>query len=97
MTNLELTNKVRATVNEVVDAGYPICDIFDEFCNRMDTWLDKHKMQAYIRVFWYNETDLDEALDDISDIFSRFDIQCYCNQPSAEIDACFSVLAYPKE
>ena len=89
---------VRITVNEIVDGGYETKDVFDEFCDRMDEWLDKRGLQAYIRVFWWDDAEeLDEILDEINSIRDRFDVKEYVNWPSMEYRACFTVMAYPKE
>ena len=90
----ELMDKVRHTVDSIVDAGFETRDVFDEFCERIDDWCRGLGYTAYIRVFWYDETDLDQSLDEVMDINERFNIEAYCNYPSCEYNACFTVMLY---
>ena len=90
----ELQNKVRLYVDQIVDNGYETADVFSEFCDRIDDWCKDKGYTAYIRVFWYDNTDPDEILDDVADIWDRFNIVAYCNQPSSEYNATFVVMLY---
>ena len=90
----KLYNHAKHTIDLIVDGGYETKDIFDEFCNRIDDWCKGMGYTAYIRVFWYDEIDPEEMLDDVADIWNRYDIDAYCNIPSTELDACFTVMLY---
>lgn len=89
-----LYKKVKHTLDEIIDGGCPTGDVFDELCNKIDPWAEIKGYTAYIRVFWYDETDPDEMLDDVADIWNRFNIDAYCNIPSSELDVCFTVMLY---
>jgi len=89
-----LYKKVKSTVETIIDKGFPVLEVFDELCNRIDPWAEIKGYKAYIRVFWYNDSDPDEMLDDVADIWNRFNIDAYCNYPSTELDACFTVMLY---
>lgn len=95
---MTIEEKVKITVDEIVDEGYDTKDVFDEFCNRMDEWLEKRGLQAYIRVFWWKDAEeLDEILDEVNDIRDRFDVCDYVFWPCQEYEATFAVMAYPKD
>lgn len=90
----ELQSKVRLSMDKIVDGGYEKTDVFDEFCNSIDDWCKPKGYTAYIKVFWYDDVDPDEMLDEVCDIWNRFDIEAYCNQPSSEYDGTFVVMLY---
>lgn len=91
---VDLGKKVRQAIDRIVDGGYEKQDVFDEFCNEIDPWAEIKGYTAYIRVFWYDDYDPEEMLDDVLDITNRFNIEAYWNQPSREYDACFTVMLY---
>lgn len=91
---LRLANRVRASVDDIVDGGYEIKDVFDEFCDRIDEWAETHGYKAYIRVFWHDEIDAEEILDDVAYIWDTYSIKAYINQPSEEYNATFTVMLY---
>lgn len=90
----KLYERVKWIMDSLIDGGYATNEIFDELCNQIDPWCKGLGYTAYIRVFWYDETDPDEMLDDVADIWNRYDIDAYCNIPSCELDACFTVMLY---
>lgn len=90
----QLEAKVKTIVDEIIDKSYPLDELFDEFCDRVDSWSEKNGYHAYIRIFWYDETDLDESLNEVMEMNEDYNIEAYCNYPSAEVDGCFTVVLY---
>jgi len=98
MTEVSIEEKVRLAVEEIVDACYEPADVFDEFCLEMDKWLDERGLEAYIRVFWWDDfEELDQILDEVNHIRDRFNIREYAFWPSQEYRATFAVMAYRKQ
>ena len=91
----KLEKKVISVVDEIIDSCYPESEVFDELCDKIDTWTEILGYKAYIRVFWHNDgDDLYEVLDDVMDITNRFNILAYCNLDRVEYNATFTVMLY---
>jgi len=98
MTSPQLTSdletKVKGVIEEIVNSHYASEDIFDEICNKIDTWAETKGYQAYIRIYWNNESDFDQYLDDMCEIMDMYNIKAYCNYPCAEYECCVTVMLY---
>lgn len=92
--NNELETKVTNVMEEIVDSCYASEDIFDEICNEIDTWAEIKGYQAYIRIYWNNESDVDQYLDDTCEIMDRYNVKAYCNYPCVEYECCVTVMLY---
>lgn len=66
--NDDLYKTCRDAVEAALDEGQQTDVIFDRFCDAAETYAKKHREQAYCRVFWHDETDLDEAIGDVLDM-----------------------------
>ena len=93
---LRLANRVRASIDDIVDSCYETTDVFDEFCDRIDEWAESYGYKAYIRVFWNGEEDGYEMLDDVAYVWDKFNVKAYYNQTSVEYNATFTVMLYKK-
>ena len=63
--DVELYKACRDAVETALDEGQRTDVIFDRFCDAAETYAKKYREQAYCRVFWHDETDLDEAISDV--------------------------------
>lgn len=92
--NRELESKVDNIMEYLSDNGYASEDLFDEICNEIDDWAEIKGYHAYIRIYWNNESDFDQYLDDTCEIMDRYNIKAYCNYPCAEYECCVTVMLY---
>ena len=92
--NQELYRVCRKAIDEAIDQGHHSDAVFDHFIDAAEMFAELKHHHVYCRVFWYDETDLDDAICDLLDVIKPHQCIDYAVVTSGDLNATFVAIIY---
>lgn len=93
-----MDSELYKTLDKVIQDGLDSNDgsnlVLDRVFDQAQSYAGKFGMQAYCRIFWHDETDLDEALSDVLHFCIHKNAQGYATNEIVDWDATLITIMF---
>ena len=92
--NKDLYRMCHKAIDEAIDQGHHPDVVFDHFIDAAEMYAELKHQHSYCRVFWHDETDLDDAICDLLDTVKSHQCTDYAVITSGDLNATFVAIVY---